>query len=205
MHDDTPGLLAAAINGDSVALSTLIERHAGELRRRMSGRISPLWQNVLDVDDILQVTFMEAFMRIGQFTPARDGSLMAWLTRIAENNLKDAVKELSRAKRPPPDRRVGDQVADDSFASFLDHLAQTSATPSRVVRWQEARGMLEKALSRLPADYQTVIRGYDLEQKTVAELAEQLQRSEGAVFMLRARAHDRLRDLLAEQQLFSDQ
>ncbi|TWT45159.1 ECF RNA polymerase sigma factor SigW [Phycisphaerae bacterium RAS1] len=204
MSDNTPELLLASMNGDSVALSSLLERHAVELRRRMAGRISPVWQNVLDVDDILQVTFMEAFLRIGQFVPGKDSSFVAWLTRIAENNLKDAVKELSRVKRPPPDRRVGDAAGNDSFASFLDQLAQTSATPSRVVRWQEARGVLEQALGRLPSDYETVIRGYDLEQKTAAELAAQLQRSEGAVFMLRARAHDRLRDLLNEQQLFSD-
>ena len=42
-----------------------------------------------------------------------------------------------------------------------------------------------------------VIRLVDLEQKPFAEVANELDRSIGAVHMLRSRAHDRLRELLS--------
>jgi DNA-directed RNA polymerase specialized sigma24 family protein len=37
---------------------------------------------------------------------------------------------------------------------------------------------------------------FDLEGRPVQQIASALQRSEGAVYMLRARAHDRLREIL---------
>ncbi len=59
-------------------------------------------------------------------------------------------------------------------------------------------------LAKLPPDYATVIRLYDLQGKPIAEVAADLGRSEGAVYMLRARTHDRLRELLpGESKFFS--
>ena len=56
--------------------------------------------------------------------------------------------------------------------------------------------MLNAALNTLPADYRTAVRLYDLEGRPVAEVAGTMGRSAGAVHMLRARAHERLRAFL---------
>jgi DNA-directed RNA polymerase specialized sigma24 family protein len=64
---------------------------------------------------------------------------------------------------------------------------------------QEAVQVLNSLLERMPPDYAGVIRHYDLEERPVAEVAAALGRSAGAVYMLRARAHDLLRELLLEQ------
>ncbi|HEY3242379.1 MAG TPA: sigma-70 family RNA polymerase sigma factor, partial [Phycisphaerae bacterium] len=58
------------------------------------------------------------------------------------------------------------------------------------------------AIGKLPADYAKVVRMYDLEGRSVAEVAAAVGRSEGAVYMLRSRAHDRLRELLASASRF---
>ncbi|MHC5109075.1 MAG: RNA polymerase sigma factor, partial [Planctomycetota bacterium] len=55
---------------------------------------------------------------------------------------------------------------------------------------------LSSALESLPADYETAIRLYDFDGMTIDDVADQMNRSTGAVHMLRARAHDRLRELL---------
>ena len=57
---------------------------------------------------------------------------------------------------------------------------------------------LEGALGALPPDYEKVVRMYDLEGKPVREVAAALKRSEGAVWMLRARAHERLKEIMGE-------
>ena len=60
----------------------------------------------------------------------------------------------------------------------------------------EAWAALKQAIRRLPEDYQQVVRMYDLEEQPVETVARVLQRSPGAVYMVRARAHRMLRDLL---------
>ena len=65
--------------------------------------------------------------------------------------------------------------------------------------------MLEQALRKLPQTYRHVVRMYDLEGQSIEQVAETLDRSQGAVYMLRARAHDRLRHVLgATTKFFSD-
>ena len=47
---------------------------------------------VLDIEDAMQVTFMEAFLRIGKFAGSDSRTFSAWLGRIAENNLCDGIR-----------------------------------------------------------------------------------------------------------------
>ena len=70
---------------------------------------------------------------------------------------------------------------------------------------KEVSELLNKSLDRLPLDHRQVVRVYDLEGRSAAEVAGTMGRSQGAVHMLRARAYDRLRELLgAESRFFSD-
>jgi RNA polymerase sigma-70 factor, ECF subfamily len=81
-------------------------------------------------------------------------------------------------------------------------LGATSLTPSRVVAKEEAGTFLEAALKGLPPDYEKVVRLYDLEGRSIAEVAAALGRSEGATWMVRARAHDRLRESMGGESRF---
>jgi RNA polymerase sigma factor (sigma-70 family) len=85
---------------------------------------------------------------------------------------------------------------------MLEMLGATSATPSRAAALNESRTLLESAIARLPADYAMVVQLYDLEGNSIAEVAVAMKRSAGAVHMLRARAHDSLRELLGRESIF---
>ncbi len=71
-------------------------------------------------------------------------------------------------------------------------------TPSRHAARGEAHTALERAIAQLPEAYERVVRMYDLECRPAEEVAEALQRSVGAVFMLRARAHERLHEVMGD-------
>ncbi len=75
-------------------------------------------------------------------------------------------------------------------------LSATNTTPSRHAARTEATKHLDAALKSLPPDYEKVVRLYDLDGKAMDEVAKELGRSEGAAFMLRARAHDRLKEAM---------
>jgi len=47
-----------------------------------------------------------------------------------------------------------------------------------------------------------VVRLYDLEELPAAEIAQRMGRSAGAIHMLKARAHDRLVDILGSSSSF---
>ena len=190
-------LLSRAIAGDADALSHLLQTNGPALRAQLS--IDPRWQSVLDLDDVLQVTYLECFLRISSFTPAGPGSFAAWLRRVAQNNLRDAVRGLDAQKRPPP--AIQAPVNNDSTVALHDAFG-ISSTPSRAAAGREVNAVLEAALQALPEDYSTVLRMYDLQGCDISDVASRLGRSPGAVHMLRARAHDRLRELLGPESQF---
>lgn len=197
-------LLQRAVEGDATALRVLLEHFGGEVRSRIRGRIEKRWQASLDEDDVMQVAYLEAFLHIDQLTARDSATFLGWLTRIAENALRDAVRGLSRQKRPDPARRVMASCGPDSYVGLLECLGVTTTTPSREAARRDASAILEAAVGRLPEDYKTAVRLYDLEGRPVAEVASTMGRSAGAVHMLRARAHDRLReDLGTSSQFFT--
>ncbi len=102
---------------------------------------------------------------------------------------------MTRAKRPDPRARV-QRKDSDSHQELLDLLSATSTTPARRAARGELVDLLKAAIRTLPDSYQRVVEMFDLEGQPVPEIASALQRSPGAVYMLRARAHDRLREIL---------
>lgn len=188
-------LTKAVIEGDRDAISALLQRHGPEVRAKLAGRIASAYQSVLSADDVMQVTYLEAFLRIGSFELHESASFVPWLARIAENNLRDAIRGLEADKRPNPRRQVcGD--GDESAVALLDMLSGSVSTPSAQFVRNEAISILRSAVRELPADYRLVVERYDLADESIADVSRALGRSEGAVYMLRARAHDRLRELL---------
>lgn len=195
MSETDEPLLARASHGDDDAMATLLQKYGPQVRRRITGRIADRFRSAFDEDDVMQVTYLEAFLRTDSFAPKGVGGFVAWLTRIAENNLRDAVKELQRAKRPPREKRVT-AVSDDSYVSLLETLGNTTTTASRHAQQHEAKSILESCLRQLPPDYRKVVQLHELEGRPATEVAETMGRTVGAVYMLRARAHARLLELL---------
>ena len=129
-------LLRQAVAGDEQALSTLLSDYAPQLARQL--RVHDTHLSTVDVDDVLQVTFLEAFLHIRHFDPDRADAFSGWLLRIAENNLRDMVRELRRAKRLPPERQIR-RAADESCVALIELLTRDSSTPSRHAAAAEAQ------------------------------------------------------------------
>lgn len=196
-------LLAKAGTGDTDALSDLLGSVGPQVQAGLEGKIANHHQSAFDTADVMQVTYLEAFLRFLRFEPTGGiGSFVRWLERIAENNLLDAVRAIDREKRPPRSKKLTRVQKDGTYVTLLGNLTVTTGTPSREVAKSEANQLLEQALTKLPRDYERVVRELDLEGRSPGDAAESLGRSKGAVHMLRARAHDRLRELLGSPSKF---
>lgn len=187
--------VARAVTGDKEALGELLEIFGPQIEAGLT--ISPTWRGSLDSADVMQVTYLEAFMQIGRFDAGRPEAFSGWLRRMAENNLRDAIRGLEARRNPPPRLRLDAYGGDASMALF-DVLTAGIGTPSGAARRNDAGDRLRQALRCLPPDYSRTVELYDLEERSVEDVAAALGRSTGAVYMLRMRAHERLRELLGK-------
>jgi len=192
-------MVTKAVGGDADALGELLEHFGPQVGAAL--RVGRRWQSMIDIGDVMQVTYLEAFLQIGRFDVARSGSFLRWLRTIAANNLRDAIRGLGGRDRPPIELRLSapaPRSIEDSASEFVEQLGYTTTTPSRIARRDEAGRILLAAMDRLPSDYREVVRRYDLDGMPIGDVASSIGRSAGAVHMLRARAHARLKELLGE-------
>lgn len=189
-------LLAQARDGNREALSALLERTGPVVRRGVEGRIPKRWQSLLSEDDVMQQTYADAAIGLGQFVYYGEGSFRAWLASLAKYNLLDAIKMLEAEKRGGNRRRIEAASGETSYLALYEHLGATSSTPSRRAALDEAQTALEKALQQLPPAYRMVVRMYDLDGRPIEAVAAALGRSKGAVYMLRSRALERVAEIM---------
>lgn len=192
-------LLERAQSGELDALIALLEQLGPDVRAIIETKIGRKHRSMLSCDDVMQVTYMECISRFDTFTGGGARGFLAWLIRIAEHNLIDAIRGLEAAKRPNPSRRVDHRNQDDSMIAMVEAIGVTVSTPSLVAARGEVVCCIHDALGRLPSDYARVIRMYDLQGRSIEEVMQELGRSKGAVYMLRARAHEHLREVLGSE------
>ena len=186
--------VARAAAGDGASLEQLLRLRGGAIAARLS--IDARWQRAITPEDVMQVTYLEAFLRIQSLQDTTVQGFDAWLTRIAKNNLTDAIRSLQRDKRPEVGKRLTSGPSGESSRTLLARLGESKPSAATALGEREAIALMIEAVDKLPDTYASVVRALDLEERTVADYAEEVGRSTGAVHMLRARAHERLRDLL---------
>ena len=194
-HETEDARVSRAADGDGDALEELLREFGPRITSELS--IDRRWRPSLDPEDVMQVTYLEAYLRISSLHARTADGFRGWLARIAHNNLRDALRALQRDKRPDgAGRRRATRGALTSAETLIGSLVDMDPTAGSAAAGREAVARLHEALEQLPASYRQVVQELDLAERPVREVALELERSPGAVHMLRSRAHDRLRELL---------
>lgn len=84
--------------------------------------------------------------------------------------------------------------------SFAETLFSTDESPEQSYERRELREQLQTALELLPERLQTIVSLYYLEDKTLLQIAQQLQVTESRVCQLLRDAHERLRQHLSSRE-----
>ncbi len=192
-------LVSRAVAGDEVAFTALLEYNGAQVRSVLDRSYHGRLKGEVDLDDVMQVTYLEAYLGIRGFVPTGPNGFRVWLGRIAENNLRDAIRKSDATERRSSS--IASPSWEDSWRALAEPLVSTT-TPSRVAAQDEVGRLLDAALRQLPADYERVLRLYDLEGHSGPEVARLIGRSHGAVKMLIARARERLAELLGSGSKF---
>ncbi|HEY3242836.1 MAG TPA: sigma-70 family RNA polymerase sigma factor [Phycisphaerae bacterium] len=195
-------LLRQSIAGDQAALGRLLRRYEPVLRRDLAGKIPKRWRALVSDDDIIQQTWTDVHLDIQRRKPVVDG-FAAWIKAMARNNLIEVLRAFETEKRGG--RHATETVVPDGSRDLCELLAApSSAAPSREAARGEIAHALRDAIEHLSGSHRRVVELYDLEGRPIEEVAAAVQRSPGAVYLLRNRAHRRLRELLgASTQFFS--
>jgi RNA polymerase sigma-70 factor (ECF subfamily) len=141
-------LLGQAQAGDAEALDGLLRRYEDRLRRVIRVRLDAQVRRSLDSADLVQETFMAALSGIPTLQAQDRGAIMAWLTRIAENELIDARRRATAARR---DRR-----RDVPLDGAPDPEAHATA-PDDEAAAREQKDRVDAAVARLTESHREVI------------------------------------------------
>ena len=179
-REESTALLLAARNGSPTALDDLYRRMAGRLLVIIRIRLGRSLRGRLESRDILQTTFLKSFERLDQFAGGDGASLLAWLARIAENEIRDQADFQHRQRR---DVAVSIGIDDAQY----ELAGRLRSAFSQVAIGEEA-ARLECALDTLDPDHREVIVLRKLEELSFHEVAERMGRREDACRMLLARA-----------------
>ncbi len=188
-RQETAALVERARDGSGSALDALYARCAGKLLPLIRLRMGRSLRSELESRDILQAVLLKSFHRIGQFKGEASGSLMAWLARIAENEIRDRADYHGRQRREAARR-----VPLDEAASLPEPVRSAL---SQVILTQEAE-RLERALESLSDVQREAILLRQFEELTFPEMAARLGKSEDACRMMFARAMTALTLKLSE-------
>jgi RNA polymerase sigma-70 factor (ECF subfamily) len=177
---ESAALLRQAKDGTPEALDALYERVAGRLLGLIRLRLGRTLRSQLESRDILQATLLKSFEHLQQFEQSDTGSLMAWLARIAENEIRDRADYHARQRR---DARL--EVPFET-AQVQMPAAMRSALSQLIL--DERAQRLEEALEAIEPHYRDVIILRSFEELSFREIGGRLGKSEDACRMLFARA-----------------
>lgn len=185
----TLGLVDRIKGGDSEAFTALFGKYQRRLAVLIYYRMSHELRQQMEVDDILQETFLMASRQMGQFTYRAPGSFLAWLSRIADRTIVDAARFQARQKRDG-----GERVRFRSESNPGGPEPADFRTPSRIfMAGERVRALLAK-MDALSSEQREVILLAKFEGLSTQEIAAKMGKSREAVALLLHRALKHFRE-----------
>ena len=167
--EDERGLVEAA-QKDARLFAELYERNFDRVYAYIVRRV----QDRTEAEDVTSEVFHQALKNLASFE-WRGTPFIAWLYRIAAHALADRFRRAGRQPGP---------LEDYDEPAVIDDI--------------ECRVLLGQAVAALPPDQRRVIVARYTEQRSIREIAEEMQRSEGAVKQLQLRALENLREHMGD-------
>lgn len=154
--------LAEKAKTDSDAFGKLYDRYVKRIYSYIYFRTS----RTTEAEDLTERVFMQALQSLPRYE-ARGVPVSAWLFRIAHNLVANWHRDSARHPIAP--------------IEALDHWEDIRANPSADAIRGETRDELRNVISHLPADRQFLLHMKFVEERSNGEIAEAMQRTEGAI------------------------
>lgn len=170
-----------AQGGDREAFGQLVVAY----QRRVFALVFRLLRRPDEVEDIAQEVFLKVFRSIGTYD-ARS-SFATWLCRVAVNHCYDYLRRV-RASRVVPITPLSEAALHQPGTAQPTGGGDHRAVEREVI----ARDLVSKLLERAPADDRVILTLKEIEELSVAEIAEILGLRPGTVKVRLHRARKRM-------------
>ena len=174
---DTQVLVARAAEGDSEALSVLMNRYRERLKRMVGLRMDRRLQGRVGASDIVQEALIEAAQRLSDYSRQPPTEFFLWLRSVTANKLltahrqhlgtqkRDAAQEVSLYRRAMPEA---------CSVSLAQQLLGQITSPTRAVARAELQLMVQEVLNGMqPMDREILVLRY-FEKLSTSEAAKEL-------------------------------
>ncbi len=162
-NDPETTLLEQIRHGDKKAMKELYCHYSGYLNAVCSRYIAC----DEDVRDVLQESFIKIFSSIDKFCYKGDGSLKAWMSKIAVNESLTLLNKKEKLSIVQYGSDIPDTIDDNDD----DEGPDTGDIPVRAI---------QAMIRKLPTGYRTVFNLYVFEGKSHKEIAEMLNLKESS-------------------------
>lgn len=192
-------LLAQAAAGNRESLGDLMQLYRERLERVVRFRMNPKLKGRIDAGDVVQESFLEAAKRFDYYLENRKTSFFLWLRLITLQKLNEQYRFHTGAKARSTDREVsifGRADAAETTSLIAAHLFDDSTSPSQAIIRDEARLLIERALSEMDPLDQEVLALRHFEQLSNAEVAASLGIATGTASKRFVRALQRLKTIV---------
>ena len=185
----TQELVALAKHGDKSALNQLYRAYAERVRWMVRLNMSKELRAKLESMDLVQDALIHALQGLRDFTYKNEGDFVRWLSKIAQNALRDNLDKLHADKRD-----IRKEVALGGYGPTTGgrllgaRVPIDPTTPSVIMSKREDLAKLENAIDVLKPEYKEMIVLTKIEGLSYGEIGDRLGKSADAVRMLVSRA-----------------
>lgn len=165
-------LLAASIDGDRRAFTTLVERYRDELLhfliRFLSSRAA--------AEDVFQDAFLQVHLSARSFDPER--RFKPWLFTIAANKARDHYRRNQRKAPLSLSSSIGEHGDSESY---VDLLSSDEPTPESPMNDEEQSGLVRSVVDRLPVHHREILLLSYFQKLSYNQIADALEIPLGTV------------------------
>ncbi len=194
----TAELVAAARQQDRPAIEQLLIRHLPGLEAFVRLRMGARLRGLMTAPDLVQSVCREVLEDLTAFEFRGEAPFRHWLYVRAENKMR-ARHRYHRASKRNQENEVALPEPSQLAATY-----RGVCTPSQDLEARETMERVEAAFDQLPDDYREAVILHKLCGLSHKEIAERMQRSEGAVRNLVYRGISRLALLVDDDITASD-
>lgn len=195
-------LISLAQMGDREALSELCARYRPFLQTIATMKVGRALERRVDASDIVQETEIEMIRGIHDFRGTTEPELSAWLKQMLKRNISDKVRDNRAAMRDLRREEYLDGATASATITWMQPAGREES-PSQFVMNGEAALRFATALQALPEDQGAVVRMRYMEGMKLAEIAEVVHKTPGAVAGLLRRGQDALREHIGSLSRFA--
>jgi RNA polymerase sigma-70 factor (ECF subfamily) len=177
-------LVEMVLSGDETAFENLFERY----KRLVASIAARYFRNPEQIDEIIQISFAQAFFQLRYFRGAQDFSFAGWLGKIATNACLDAL----RSQKRKPENLMCDFSEPETEILFAAASNGEKTAENSLVE----RDLAEKLLSHLAAEDRAILQMLDAEEMSVSEISEITGWSNSKIKVRAFRARNALRKVL---------